>query len=79
MNLTSSAEISSLLDLRIVYSQKSLKAKSSLKYFTHGHTYVYATRVRHFNDLAYMVDSNSLPFEPDEPDINKVEYPHLLI
>jgi len=26
-----------------------------------------------------MVDSNSFPFEPDEPDLNNVEYPHLLI
>ena len=47
--------------------------------FTHGHTYVSATRVRHFNDLAYIVDPNSFPFEPDVPYINNVVYPELLI
>ena len=47
--------------------------------FTHGHTYVSATRVRHHNDLAYIVDPNSFPFEPDVPYINNVVYPELLL
>jgi len=47
--------------------------------FTHGHTYVSATRVRHYKDLAYIVNPDSYTFETDVPYINNVVYPELLI
>jgi len=47
--------------------------------FTHGHTYVSATRVRHYKDLAYTVNPDSYTFEGDMPYINNVVYPELLI
>ena len=47
--------------------------------FTHGHTYVSATRVRHYNDLAYIVNPDSYTFEHNVPYINNVVYPELLI
>jgi len=47
--------------------------------FTHGHTYVSATRVRHYKDLAYIVNPDSYTFESDVPYINNVVYPELLI
>ena len=42
--------------------------------FTHGHTYVSATRDRHCKELAYIVNPDSYTFESDVPYKNNVVY-----